>query len=514
MASDPTFGAILAATARRQAASVALIGAKRSLTYAELDRAVSNLASNLIDAGIGKQDRIAVFLDASVEAVIAILAAWAAGLIAVPINPKLKPGQVEHILADCTPRVLITTPTRAASLATVSGSGVRLVLVGSESGDLPWSDLVERASTAAYHRCIDNDAAAILYTSGSTGMPKGVVVSHRNLVSGARSVNSYLGTTADDVVLAVLPLSFDAGLSQITTSVMAGATVVLHGFIRAKALIETCDAHGVTMITAVPPLWRQIVDGPWTNAARGRIRLFANTGGHMPTPLLGALREQFPKAQPYLMYGLTEAFRSTYLDPAEVDRRPNSIGKAIPNNEILILDHEGRQCPPGEVGELVHRGALVALGYWNRPEETAARFRPLRAAVPGLVAEVAVWSGDLVEADAEGFLFFRGRRDDMIKTSGYRISPLEIEVVLAEAPGVAETAVFGTDDDDLGQRPVGAIVPSAAASFDGEAIERFIAARLPGYMLPRLWPLPALPRSPNGKIDRPGLRARYRELHS
>ncbi|WP_200946040.1 acyl-CoA ligase (AMP-forming), exosortase A system-associated [Caulobacter sp. Root487D2Y] len=518
VSADPTFMAFLTRQAQVRGEATALVCGPQSLTYAALHAAVSNLASGLVHLGLAPRDRVAIFLDATIEAVVSILAAWSAGLVAVPVNPKLKPRQVGHIIADCAPKALVTTARRAGLLAhDCDLEGLSLLLVGSapadsDGPDLDWKALSERAADAPPHRSIDNDPAAILYTSGSTGLPKGVVVSHRNLICGAQAVNAYLGTRPDDVVLAVLPLSFDAGLSQITTGLMAGAKIVLHGFLRAKPLITLCEAEGVTMITAVPPLWRLIVDGPWTPAASRGVRLFANTGGHMSAPLLAELRACFPAARPFLMYGLTEAFRSTYLDPSEVDRRPDSIGKAIPNSEILVLDERGAPCPPGQVGELVHRGALVTLGYWNRPEETAARFRPLPGGRPGLLAEMAVWSGDLVETDAEGFLYFRGRRDEMIKTSGYRISPLEIESVLSEAPDVLEAAVFGIDDEALGQRPVGAVVLRPGGS--PQAVEMFVAARLPGYMAPLLWPLASLPRSPNGKIDRHDLRTRYHDART
>ena len=228
--------------------------------------------------------------------------------------------------------------------------------------------------------------AAIFYTSGSTGRPKGVVLSHRNLIVGAESVSNYLGNDQDDVILSALPLSFDAGFSQLTTAFSVGAHVVLLNYLLPADVIQLCARHRVTGLTCVPPLWIQIADQDWPADAARYLRYFANTGGRMPKATLDRLRSVFPAARPFLMYGLTEAFRSTYLDPAEVDRRPDSIGKAIPNAEILVVRPDGSLCDPGEEGELVHRGALVAMGYWNDPERTAERFRPAPVRESGVCA--------------------------------------------------------------------------------------------------------------------------------
>ena len=264
---------------------------------------------------------------------------------------------------------------------------------------------------------------------------------------------TYLGNTADDVLLAALPLSFDAGFSQLTTAFAVGAHVILMNYLLPGDVPRLCARHGVTGLTCVPPLWIQIVEQKWPEDARASLRYFANTGGRMPKPILDKLREVFPSAKPFLMYGLTEAFRSTYLDPAEVDRRPDSIGKAIPGAEILVVRPDGSPCDPGEEGELVHRGPHVALGYWNDPVRTAERFRPVPGRdEPWRTPELAVWSGDTVITDDEGFLYFVGRKDEMIKTSGYRVSPTEIEEV-AYATGLVRDAVaLGVEDATLGQR--------------------------------------------------------------
>jgi acyl-CoA ligase (AMP-forming) (exosortase A-associated) len=354
--------------------------------------------------------------------------------------------------------------------------------------------------------------AAILYTSGSTGRPKGVVLSHRNMMAGAKSVAAYLQNHREDALLAALPLSFDAGFSQLTTAFHAGARVVLINYLMPRDVINAVVREQVTGLTAVPPLWIQLSQLEWPASVTHHLRYIANTGGRMPRETLKRLRSMLPRTRPYLMYGLTEAFRATYLPPEEVDRRPDSIGKAIPNAEVLVLRDDGTPCGPNEPGELVQRGALVAMGYWNDPEKTAERFRPLPGREPGLVLpEIAVFSGDTVRMDEEGFLYFIGRRDEMIKTSGYRVSPTEIEEVLYGTQLVAEAAAFGIEHPVLGQAVVAVITPRDGIALDEEGVLRTCRAGLPAYMVPAHLSVrrDALPRNPNGKIGRKGLAAQF-----
>jgi acyl-CoA ligase (AMP-forming) (exosortase A-associated) len=368
---------------------------------------------------------------------------------------------------------------------------------------------------------IDTDMTAILYTSGSTGKPKGVVLSHRNMVAGAKSVASYLENSAGDTLLAALPLSFDAGFSQLTTGFHAGARVVLLNYLLPRDVLKALEREKVTGLTAVPPLYIQLAQLEWPAAIGEHLRYFANTGGRMPRETLALLRRRVPAARPFLMYGLTEAFRSTFLPPEEVDRRPDSIGKAIPNAEILVLRPDGSACDADEPGELVHRGALVGLGYWNDAEKTAERYKPLPAGCPARVGglqlpEVAVFSGDTVRRDAEGYLYFIGRRDEMIKTSGYRVSPTEVEEILYATRLVGECAAFGVEHATLGQAiQVIATPPAGAAELDVPALAAECRIRMPAYMVPagfqsRSGPLP---RNPNGKIDRKLLAGEWSEPH-
>ncbi|MDP3287801.1 MAG: acyl-CoA ligase (AMP-forming), exosortase A system-associated [Methyloversatilis sp.] len=485
------------------------------LSYAMLAQQVEACANGLLALGVCRGDRVCIFLEKRFEAVVASFGAAACGAVFVPINPLLKAAQVGHILRDSGARVLITSTFRLAALGTLQPACPELahtVLVdGDAPGALPWATFID-APARAMHRVIDCDMAAILYTSGSTGQPKGVVLSHRNMVSGACSVVSYLGNHAGDTILAALPLSFDAGFSQLTTGFLSGARVVLINYLMARDVVKAMAVERVTGLTAVPPLYMQIVQLPWPESIDSHLRYFASTGGRMPRVTLDALRARAPSARPFLMYGLTEAFRATYLPPEQVDLRPDSIGRAIPNAEVLVLREDGRQCAHGEVGELVQRGSLVAQGYWNDAARTAERFRPLPAAAkvnpPGLLRdEIVVFSGDTVRMDEEGFLYFVGRRDDMIKTSGYRVSPTEIEESLLLTGWVAECVAFGVEDAELGQVIAAALYFSGAPDID--ALRALCRTQLPAYQVPTHFIVfdDALPRNPNGKLDRTAIEA-------
>jgi acyl-CoA ligase (AMP-forming) (exosortase A-associated) len=507
--------------------SIAVGDGDKQLTYAELAADVERFAAGLIAAGLAPRERVGIYLEKRFEFVIAAFGAARAGLVFVPVNPLLKAEQVEYILRDCNVRVLVTSPERLRGLreALSACPDLRTVVVtGTEppAGDalgrgaqvLAWPQLLD-TSPRPGHRHIDTDMAAILYTSGSTGRPKGVVLSHRNLVAGALSVASYLGNHPGDRLLAALPLSFDAGFSQITTAFASGASVHLINYLLPRDVLDALQAQRITGLTAVPPLWIQLTQIAWPASIDGHLRYIANTGGKMPRETLRRLRERVPKAQVFLMYGLTEAFRSTYLPPTEVDRRPDSIGKAIPNAEILVLREDGSACAPNEPGELVHRGALVGMGYWNDPEKTAERYKPLPRIESGLVIpELAVFSGDTVRRDEDGFIYFIGRRDEMIKTSGYRLSPTEIEETIYGSGLAGEVAAFGVEHPVLGQAVVVVATPPADGALQPESIAQLCKAKLPAYMVPAhvdVRPGP-LPRNPNGKIDRKKLSGEFAGL--
>lgn len=512
-------------TAERVPDRPALTHDETTLGYAQLAERVSRFADGLMTLGLARGERVGIYLEKRVEMVVAAFGAPAAGGVFVPINPLLKAEQVGHILRDCNVRVLVTSPERFALLAATLAQchELRHVVLteGAAQPSAPpglachgWGALCE-SSQATWHRVIDIDVLAILYTSGSTGRPKGVVLSHRNMVAGAKSVASYLENNRDDVLLAALPLSFDAGFSQLTTAFHVGARAVLINYLVPKDVLNAIVRERVTGLTAVPPLWIQLTQLKWPATVTDHLRYIANTGGRMPLETLKQLRAALPKTRVFLMYGLTEAFRATYLPPEEVDRRPDSIGKAIPNAEVLVLREDGTPCAPNEPGELVQRGALVGMGYWNDPEKTAERYRPLPGREAGLVQpEIALFSGDTVRMDEEGFLYFVGRRDEMIKTSGYRVSPNEVEEVVYGTQLVAECAAFGVPHATLGQAIVVVATPKDGAELSAQQLLAICRERLPIYMVPAHVDIrqESLPRNPNGKIDRKALAAEFADI--
>jgi acyl-CoA ligase (AMP-forming) (exosortase A-associated) len=499
--------------ADRHGRALALTADKRHVTYAELAAEVAKTTNGLKSHGLKRNDRLAIYLPKSIENVAALLATSTIGAAFVPINPVLKTDQVIHILRDSGARILVTSRQRFSTLADQLkqlASLERIVLVDADTDErstgefeiTPWSQFsAEPAFVASIG--LESDMAAIFYTSGSTGKPKGVVLSHRNIVTGALSVAQYLENRASDRILSLLPLSFDAGFSQLTTAFAVGARVVLLDYLLPRDVIRTCERESITGITGVPPLWMQLVDQAWTLEAVRHVRYFANTGGKMPRDTLAKLRATFSNAKPFLMYGLTEAFRSTYLPPQEADRRPDSIGKAIPNVEIQVVRSNGEPCDVDEPGELVHRGPLVSLGYWNDPEKTAERFRPAPGQPSGIpLPEIAVWSGDTVKFDADGYLYFIGRKDDMIKTSGYRVSPTEIEEIAFESGLVGEAVAVGLPHNSLGQMIVVLAKPLDSAT-QQDQLSAWFRQKVPLYMVPhRIEWRDSLPRNPNGKIDR------------
>jgi acyl-CoA ligase (AMP-forming) (exosortase A-associated) len=508
-------------SARHSPAAQALAHGATRLDYATLADTVRRAAGALLEAGLQRGERVAVYLEKRVENVAAMFGASLAGGVFVPVNPLLKPDQVAHILNDCNVRVLVTSNERLAQLAPQLAHcpDLRLLLVTGTpdpaAAPAPlalraWNDALAEADMdlvrAQSWRRIDADVAAILYTSGSTGKPKGVVLSHRNMVAGARSVASYLELTPSDRLLAVLPLSFDYGLSQLTCAFLTGASAVLLNHLFARDVVEAVVAYGITGLAAVPPLWNQLARLPWPQDCT--LRYLTNSGGAMPGATLAGLRHALPRAQVFLMYGLTEAFRSTYLPPSEIDRRPGSMGRAIPNAEIMVVRPDGTPCEADEPGELVHRGALVSLGYWNDPAKTAERFRPAPGQDPALpMAEMAVWSGDTVRRDADGYLYYIGRADDLIKVSGYRVSPTELEEAVYALGSVDEAVAFGVPHPELGQAIVLLAASSAPDAPTPDALRWECQRCLPAYMVPaHVEVCPgAFPRNPNGKIDRKSL---------
>ncbi|WP_083256602.1 acyl-CoA ligase (AMP-forming), exosortase A system-associated [Rheinheimera salexigens] len=498
-----------------------------SLTYSELTTALTKTAVLLQQLDLKRFDRVAIYLPKQFETVSAIFGCSMAGGVFVPINAGLKAQQVSYILQDCNVRILVTSQDRLKGLADelMHCADLHTVLLTDADDNPPTrlghlqvlsyhsapAEMVESLSSRAL---TDADMAAILYTSGSTGKPKGVVLSHRNMLLGAQSVASYLHNVQHDVILALLPLSFDYGLSQLTTAFLTGASVVLLDFFLVQDVVRAVERHKVTAIAAVPPLWSQLAKAKWHDGSAISVRYITNSGGAMPQTLLAQLQQIFKQAEPYLMYGLTEAFRSTYLDPRELANRPGSMGKAIPNAEIVVVREDGSLCGSNEPGELVHRGPLVSLGYWNAPEKTAERFKFDPVAPKGIqLPPRAVWSGDTVRFDSEGYLYFIGRRDEMIKSSGYRISPTEVEEAVYQLSNeLTDVAALGIEHAELGQAIL--VIFACQQGADINTAEWLLQLKriLPNYMLPKqLIQLQQMPKNANGKIDRNTLAGQYRD---
>lgn len=488
---------------RGSAQSPALVLRDRTLGYDALNSRVGLLAGWLRAQVPQAGARVATWLPKTELACLMPLAAVRAGLVHVPINPLLKRAQVAHILADSGTVLLVANRGRLDTLERDDVAGALPV----EEAEA-WHGAEALGSILPPGNAAPAALAAILYTSGSTGRPKGVVLSNANLWLGAGSVAQYLKLSPADRVLAVLPLAFDYGQNQLLSTWHGGGAVVPLDYLTPRDVIKAVQRHDITTLAAVPPLWLQLVAQDWPSDAAMALRRLTNSGGALTESLVRALRRTFPAADLYPMYGLTEAFRSTYLDPALVDAHPTSIGRAIPFAEIMVVTDDGKEAAQDEEGELVHAGPLVAQGYWRDEARTAERFRP--APVFSKLGGMAVWSGDRVRRDGQGLLHFVGRRDAMIKTSGNRVSPQEVEEAAVATGLVAEAVALGLADEQLGQSIH--LVARAATADAREALMPALSRVLPGFMVPtRVHWRDVMPVTPNGKLDRVALAAQIVE---
>jgi acyl-CoA ligase (AMP-forming) (exosortase A-associated) len=508
-------------SAERYPDKASIVDGGSEYTYEDLSRQSGALCAALQDSGVEKGDRVGVYMEKSWEAIVAMLAASRAGAAFVNLNPMFKPPQVRYVTEDCNIRVMIGDSSKLTELEpkTVERAFYRgdRPDSGGVSGELTALDEVLRSgnSPREARQVSEVDLGTILYTSGSTGMPKGVSTSQRNLVVGAQIVSTYLENTEEDRILSALPLNFDAGLNQFTTSLRVGATLALQRSRLPGDLLKGLRRHEITGVAGVPPLWslllrsaKSIDQEPLTH-----LRYISNTGGRIPQANLDELRRLLEPTgtKIYLMYGLTEAFRSTYLPPEEIHRGTECIGKAIPDTEIMVINKQGEECAPGEVGELVHRGPTVAMGYWGKEEATRKAYRPNPLAPPELLdVEKVVYSGDNVRRDEEGFLYFIGREDAMIKSQGYRMSPEEVENLLIGSGHVHEACAFGIPDPDLGHQ----VVAVVSLKSDGESvideIREYAVNNGPPYMVPKeILVQDELPKTGSGKIDRKGISNAY-----
>ncbi|MBI2816962.1 MAG: AMP-binding protein [Acidobacteria bacterium] len=499
----------LETSSRHYPDKTALVAGGRRLTYAEINQQANRLANALTGEGISRWDRVVICLQNSAEAVVSIFGTLKAGAVFVPVNPTTKPDKLAYILQNSGARALITHDSIFGGIKSYpwrdSLACVFLDIAAGNSmpqreGRVSYLSEVLRDDTLSAPPAsggIDMDLAALVYTSGSTGGPKGVMLTHLNMVSAATSITTYLENTADDIILNVLPLSFDYGLYQVLMALKLGATVILERtFTYPAAVLDRIAREKVTGLPIVPTISAMLLQMELAKWDLSSVRYITNTGAALPLDHILKLRKLFPRAKIYSMYGLTECKRVSYLPPDQIDIRPTSVGKGMPNEEVYIVDEHGDRVGPGVVGELVIRGSNVMKGYWNMPEETDKVLKP------GLFPwERVLYSGDLFRSDEEGYLYWVGRRDDIIKSRGQKVSPREIEDVLYSLPGVAEAAVVGIPDQILGSAIKAFIVPQQGVRLAEEDVLRHCSQHLEDFMLPGSVEFrDQMPKTSTGKI--------------
>ncbi len=494
---------------------VALICGSQRLTYGQLESEANRLAHALLSAGVRRGDRVVIFLPNSVEAVLAIFATLKAGAVFVIVNPTTKADKLTYILNNCRASAMIVGGGRLAADSDVWASTPYLQSIFMAGASVAHTAAIEAANkqllrveeirqspgnvTRPAKSCIDIDLAALIYTSGSTGHPKGVMVTHLNIVSAATSITTYLENSADDVVINFLPLAFDYGLYQLLMMFKVSGTLVLHdSFAFPNTVLEKIVREGVTGLPIVPTVSAMLLQMDLSKFRFPKLRYISNTAAALPVEHIRKLRALFPQVRLYSMYGLTECKRVSYLPPDQLDIRPNSVGRGMPNEEVYIVDELGNRVGPGVVGELVIRGANVMKGYWELPEETDLCLRP--GPLPG---EKVLHSGDLFRADEEGYLYFVGRKDDIIKTRGEKVSPREVEDVIYALDGVAEVAVIGVPDPILGSAIKAVLTIRPGVHLSAQDVLRHCSTRLEDFMIPRLVEFRAsLPKTESGKISK------------
>ena len=479
-------------------------------TFAEIDRASDALAAWLQHAGVARGDRVAIVLDNSVEQVVAFWGVLKSGAVATVVNPASRPDRIAYILGDCDVAHLISHRRLHRVLRPVladqpvAGAALWVGGVPDAAGGAAFEEALDQAASPRDPGTIDNDLAAIIYTSGSTGGPKGVMLTHRNVHHNAWSIARSLGLRADDVIGCVLSLSFTYGLFQVVSAAHVRCTVVLErSFAYPRDVLERFDRRRVTVLPGVPTVFATILDmAPLDGLDLSSLRMMTNAAAALPPAHLERLGELLPGAGVVQMYGLTECSRVCCLDPALAPERPGSVGRAIPNTEAYVVTEDGRRAAPGEVGELVVRGAHVMRGYWGDPGATALRLRD--GGIPG---EKVLHTGDLFRADADGYLYFVGRTDDVFKCKGEKVSPNEVERVLYELDAVAEAAVVGVPDDIDGMAVKAVLALRDGADLSTDDVRRHCRARLEPTLVPsRVEIVPELPKTDSGKIRKAALR--------
>lgn len=489
----------------------ALVCGSRRVSYGELEANANQLAQGLRSAGVSRGDRVAICVDNSIEAVVTAFATLKADGVFMPLNPTTKADKLAYVLNNSRARAVVLPAARVPALHPVWRATPHLrtvVALGNHGAEAlgkevwRWDELLERADPTPVpppRANIDIDLAALIYTSGSTGNPKGVMLTHRNMTAAAQSITTYLENRPDDIILNVLPLSFDYGLYQALMAIKIGGTLVLEkSFAYPQAVLKKVVDEKVTGLPLVPTMAAMLLQMDLSRFDLSHLRYVTNTAAALPVDHILRLRDLLPGVRIYSMYGLTECKRVSYLPPEQLDRRPGSVGRGMPNEEVYVVDDTGRPVGASVIGELVVRGANVMAGYWELPDETAKRLRPGK--LPG---ERVLYTGDLFRTDSEGYLYFVGRKDDIIKSRGEKVAPREVEDVLHGHPDVAEAAVVGRPDTVLGQSICAFVTPRQGRTLDERELMLHCRHNLEDFMVPQTIVIkPALPRSPNGKIDR------------
>lgn len=502
-------------SARHLGGKVALVCGKHRVSYGELEARSNAIANHLVASGVARGDRVIIFADNTVETVVSFWAALKANAVVCIVNPLTKRDKLGYLLHDCQPSALITDkhlfpifkePAQACpSLRRVIVSGP---IDDAELTALPHAVRWDEAGAAGHdvapaRCCIDIDLAAIVYTSGSTGDPKGVMLTHRNMLAACTSIASYLALREDEVILNVLPLAFDYGLYQMIMAFRMGARLVLErSFAFPAQILGLIADERVTGLPGVPTIFSTLSGlKSIKEHDLSSIRYVTNTGAALPMKHIRLLQDLFPEARIYSMYGLTECKRCTFLPPEDIDRKPLSVGIAIPNTEMWIVDERDRRVGPDVVGQLVIRGATVMRGYWGKPEATARKLKP--GPLPG---EQVLYTGDYCRMDAEGYLYFVGRSDEIIKSRGEKIAPREVENVLMDIPGVREAAVIGVPDELLGEAVKAFVVIEQGITLSEKQLQKECQRRLESFMVPKcIVIVPSLPRTNTEKLNKRAL---------
>lgn len=500
--------------------NVAIIDGSCQLTYKQLYDQVVSLARQLSSLEVKEGDRVAVNLNKSVDEVLVLLTLARLKAVSVIINYRWKAHQCNYILRDSAVKMIITDARRIPELNEFTGLPKNFSSLTVREGIVEKQDFENKSPmehTAAFEDfSIPDNLAVILYTSGSTGMPKGVMLTHETVIKGAETVAGYLNNDATDRILSVLPLNFDYGLNQLTTMFLVGGTVVLQKTAMLSAIVDSLQLYKITGMAGVPTLWIDIVG--YLEEAKielTHLRYITNSGGKIPDGILSRMPEIFDEVEIYLMYGFTEAFRSTFLPPTRFKEKLGSMGKAVPGVDIHVVHPERGVCAPHVTGELIHCGSLMSSGYWNNKKATEQKIKPCEHLHHLIGDRPVVYSGDLVKYDEEGFLWFVARKDEMIKSSGNRISPTEVEEIAYKSGLVRHAVAFGVENDRLGQ-VVYLVITPLKLDFQKEELQFYCREHMPLYMVPEKiisWNEP-MPLTGNGKIDRILLLKRIRIKHN